>query len=102
MARCLLLDGDGGRESLDQVDVGFLHQLEELARIRRERLDITPLPLGIERVEGERALARAREARDHDETVARQLDAEVLQIVRACAADADRVQAKQSKKRNLL
>src|SRR5205085_11483578 len=100
VARRLLLDGDGGREPLDQVDVGLLHQLEELARVRRERLDVASLPLGVERVEGKRALARAGEAGDHDQTVARQLDRDVLQVVRARAADANRVHAKVGK-RNL-
>src|SRR2546430_15801259 len=39
MARRLLLDGDGGRQALDQVDVWLFHQLQELARVRRQRLD---------------------------------------------------------------
>src|SRR6185295_10468968 len=49
----LLLDGDRRREALDQIDVRLLHLLEELPRVRRERLDIAPLPLRVDRVEGE-------------------------------------------------
>ncbi len=49
-----LLDGDGGRQPVDVVDVGLLHHVEELTRIGRERLDIAPLALGIDGVEGER------------------------------------------------
>src|SRR2546426_11497152 len=64
MARRLLLDGDGRRQALDQVDVGLFHQLQELARVRRQRLDVAPLPFRVQRVEGERALARTREAGD--------------------------------------
>jgi hypothetical protein len=52
----LLLDGDGRRQALDQVDVGLLHQLQELPRVGRERLDVAALALGVERVEGERGL----------------------------------------------
>ena len=101
MARRLLLDGDGGRQALDQVDVGLFHQLQELARVRRQRLDVAPLPFRVQRVEGERALARAREAGDDHEPVARQLEAEILQIVRARSADADAVH-RGNRKVNLL
>ena len=59
----LLLDRDRRRQALDGVAVGLLHLLEELPRVGRERLDVAPLALGVERVEGERRLARAREAR---------------------------------------
>src|SRR5439155_11777290 len=85
----LLLDGDGRRETLDAVAVRFLHLLEELTGVRGERLDVAPLPLGVERVEGERGLAGAREARDDHEAVARDLDVDVLEVVRAGAADDD-------------
>jgi hypothetical protein len=94
VARGLLLDGDRGRQPLDQVDVGFFHELEELARVGRERLDVAALALGVERVEGERGFARARQARDHHQLLARQIEAEILQVVRARAADADQVQEK--------
>ena len=47
------------RQALDQVDVGLFHELQKLPRVRRERLDVAALALGVERVEGERALARA-------------------------------------------
>ena len=89
--RRLLLDRDRRRQALDQVDVGLLHQLQELARVRRQRLDVAALALGVERVEGERALARAGQPGDHDQPVARQVEIEVLEVVRACAADADEI-----------
>src|SRR2546422_11383426 len=50
----LLLDGDGRREPLDGVHVRPLHLIQELTRVRRERLDIAPLPLGIDRSEERR------------------------------------------------
>ena len=43
----------GDRPSM-RVAVGLLHLLEELPRVRRERLDVAPLSLGVERVERER------------------------------------------------
>ena len=78
----------GDSPSID-FDLGLLHQFEELPGIGREALDITTLALGIDRVEGERGFARARQAGDHDEAVARQLDIDVLEIVLPRAADSD-------------
>ncbi len=70
LRRRLLLDRDRGRETLDRVDVRLLHLLEELPRVRRQGLDVAPLPLGEERVEGEGRLAGPRDAREDDERVA--------------------------------
>jgi hypothetical protein len=91
--RRLLLDRDRRRQTLDQVDVGLLHQLQELARVGRQRLDVAALAFRVERVEGERALARPRQPGHDDEPVAREVEVEVLEVVRACAADADEVHA---------
>src|SRR2546425_4652437 len=35
-----LLDGNRGRESFDRVDVGLVHEAEELTRVGGERFDI--------------------------------------------------------------
>ena len=85
----LLLDRDRGREPVDGVDVGLVHLLEELARVRRQRLDVAPLPLGEQGVERERRLPRPRHAGDHDEPVARDVEIDVLQVVLARTADGD-------------
>ena len=87
----LLLDGDRRGEAVDQVDVGLLHLLEELAGVRRQRLDVAALPLGVDRVEGERRLARAGQAGDHDELAARQVNVDVLEVVHPRAANRDPV-----------
>ena len=58
-----LVDGDRGLEAVDVVDVGPLHLIEELPGVDREALDVLPLPLGEQRVEGERAFAGAAHAR---------------------------------------
>ena len=78
----------GDRPSIE-FDLGLLHQLEELPRIGGQALDIAALALGIDRVEGERGLARARQPGDHHQAVARQLDIDVLEIVLPRAADPD-------------
>ena len=73
-----LLDGDRRREPLDAVDVGLGELLEELPRVGRERLDVAPLPLGVDGVERERRLARAARPGDDDQPIAGQLAADVL------------------------
>jgi hypothetical protein len=87
--RGLLLDRDGRRQPLDRLDVGLLHLVEELASVGRERLDVAALALGVERVEGERGLAAAGQAGDHDEPVARDVHVHVAQVVDTRAADRD-------------
>ncbi len=89
----LLLDRDRRRQSLDQIDVGLFHQLQELPRVRRQRLDIAPLSFGVERIERERALAGARQAGDDDQPMPRQIEVDVLEIVGACTPDSDVVHA---------
>ena len=91
----LLLDGDGGGEPVDLVDVGLLHHLQKLARIGRKRLDIAALPLRVDRVEGERGFARAGKAGEHHELVARNRQVDVLQIVLARPAHGDRATVEQ-------
>src|SRR6185369_4061796 len=87
------LDGDRGRQPLDQVDVGLLHELQELARVGRERFDVAPLSLGIESVEGERGFSGAGKAGDHYQLVARKVEADVPEIVGTGAANPDRFHA---------
>jgi hypothetical protein len=89
----LLLDGDCGRQALDQVHVGLVHELQELARVGRQALDVAALPLRVQRVEGQRGLARARQPRQHHQLVARDVEVDVLEVVRARAADADALRA---------
>ncbi len=83
----LLLDRDRRRQPFDMIDVGLFHHRQELARIGRQRFDVTALTLGIERVEGQRRLARAGQPGDHDQAVARQFDIDVLEVVGAGPTD---------------
>ena len=56
------------------------------AGIGAEALDVPPLPLGVDGVEGETGLAGATQTRDDDEAVAREGDGDVLEVVFARAA----------------
>ena len=77
----LLLEGDGRADVLDPVHVGPVEPLEEHARVGGERLDVAPLTLGEDRVEGEGGLARARDARDDGDAVVGDGQGNVLQVV---------------------
>ena len=85
----LLLDRDGRRQALDQVHIRLAHQLQELARIGRQALDIAPLALGIDGVEGQAGLAGPRQAGQHHQLITGNVDADILQIVLARAAHTD-------------
>ena len=85
----LLLDRDRRREPVDVVDVGLLHHLEELARVGRQALDVAPLSLRIDRIEGERRLAGTGKPGEHDERIARDRQVDVLEVVLARAAHGD-------------
>ena len=85
-AGSLLLDGNRRAQPLDRIHVGALDLIQKLPRVGRERLHVAALALGIDGIEGERAFARAGEARDHGERVARNAHADVAQIVLTRAA----------------
>ncbi len=92
LADRLLLDGDGGGEPLDRVDVGFFHLLEELSCVGGQGLDIPSLSLRVDRVEGERRLPRPRDPGDHDQTIPGDLHVDILQVVLPRPAHEDPVE----------
>ena len=98
----LLLDRDRRRQAFDRVDIRLLHHRQELARIRRQRLDVAALAFGVQRVEGEAGLAGAGQTGDDDQLVARKLERDVLEVVGARAADPDRVHREQWERGNRL
>ena len=83
----LLVDRDGRRQALDEVDVGLVHLAEELARVGGERLDVAALALGEDRVERQRGLAGAGQPGEDDHRVAGQLDRHVPEVVLTGTAD---------------
>src|SRR5204862_230986 len=54
-----------------------------------ERFDVAALAFGVDRVERQRRFSRAREPRDDDELVARDLEVDVLEVMLAGAPDDD-------------
>ena len=91
--RGLLVDGDGRREPFDEVDVGLLHLAQELPGVGRQRLHVPSLALGVDRVEGERGLPGAGQAREHDQLVARKVERDVLEVVLTGTVDDEAVGA---------
>ncbi|OPZ09122.1 MAG: hypothetical protein BWZ08_00672 [candidate division BRC1 bacterium ADurb.BinA292] len=85
----LLLDRNRRAEPLDMLDVGFVHLVEELAGVGGERLDVAALAFGVNRVEGERALARAGQAGHDGQRLARDGDVDVFEVMLRGAGDDD-------------
>ena len=83
--RRLLLDRDRRRQAADLLVLRLLHLAEELPRVRRQRLDVAALALGVQRVERERRLARARDAGEHDQLALGQAQLVDRQVVLARA-----------------
>ena len=85
----LLLDRDHRRQAEHEVDVGLRHLRDESLGVTRERLHVTPLTLGVDRVERQARLAGAREPGDDDQAVARDFQRDVLEVVHARAVHTD-------------
>ena len=67
----LLVDGDRGRKPLHRVQVRLVQLTQEHTGVGGKRLHEAAMPLGIERIKGERGLSRARKAGQNDQLVAR-------------------------------
>jgi len=87
-----LVDGDGGGQAVDGFVARLLHLAEELAGVARERLDIAPLPLGEQGVEGEARLARAADAGEHHQPFLGYFHPDVFEVVLGGARDDDPVE----------
>ncbi len=84
-----LIDRDRRRDALELVDVGPREPIEKLTRVRREGLDVSPLAFRVERVEGERGLARSADARHDRQLAERNVEVEIAEIVLPSPAQAD-------------
>ena len=89
MTSAALRDRDCRVQARDQVHVGLGHLSEELPGIAGKALHVTPLSLGVEGVEGQRAFARPADARKADQPVPRQLNVDVPKIMLSGASDKD-------------
>jgi hypothetical protein len=85
LAGSLLINGDGGTETLDIVHVRLVHLPQEHPGIGAQGLHIPPLALGIDRVKSQGALAGAREARHHHQLVPGDCNVNVFEVVGASA-----------------
>ena len=71
------------------VDVRLGHLAQKVTRITRQTLDVTSLPLRINRVKCQRTLARPADAGEANQLVARQHHIHVAQIVLPRTANYD-------------
>ena len=92
-AHPLLVDDDRGRQPFEHVDVGPRQRRHEALHEGAVGLVDQPLRLRGDRVEHQRALARARDAGEHRQPALRDLDADVLEVVLARAVHADQIVA---------
>src|SRR5688572_30439523 len=74
----LLTNRNSWTDSFDAIDVRLLHPLEELPCVGRQRADVSALPFGVNRIEGERRLAGSAHARDDDQLAQRKRQVDVL------------------------
>ena len=79
-----------GERPADPLDLRLLQRGEELPGVAREALDVAPLALGVERVDGQRALARAAGPAADGHLVAGDVEVDPLEVVLPRAADLDR------------
>ena len=76
--RALLVNRNRGGESFYALHLRLLHLAEELSRIARERLHVSPLSLGVNRIKGQARLTRAREAGQNHKLISRDVDVHML------------------------
>lgn len=87
--RPVLIDGDGGRDPFDALDVGLVHAVEKLAGIGGKTLHVAPLALRVQDVEGEGGFSRAAHPGDQRESIQGNGEVDVLEVIVLRAPDAD-------------
>ncbi len=85
----LLVDGNGGGQTLDVIHVRLIHAPQELAGVGGEGFHVAPLAFGIDRVEGQGTLAGAGNAGDYHQFFPRNGNFYVLEIVLPGTFDMD-------------
>ena len=86
-----LIDRNGWRQPLNRIHIGLVHLAEKLARIGGQALDVPPLPLGKDRVEGQGALATATHTGENHQPVAGNRQINILEIVLAGTPHPDHI-----------
>jgi len=80
-AGCLLLNGYRRRKPLNRFHVRLLHLFQKLAGVSGERFYVAALTFGIQGVECKAGFSRAAQAGDDGQSVSRDLQTQILQIV---------------------
>src|SRR4030095_10370841 len=76
-----LLDGDGGRNAGEQIDVRLRHDLKKLARVSGKAVDVTALAFPVDDVEGQRGLSRPAQTGDDHEAISGDVEADIFKVV---------------------
>jgi hypothetical protein len=76
-----LFNRDSRGQACNIGDRRFLHLFEELAGVGAERFDIFPSAFGVNRVECERAFARAADTGDYYQLIAGNIQIDIFEIV---------------------
>ncbi len=84
-----LLDRNDRRQAEHKVDVGLGDLRDEALGVTRQRLHVAALALGVDGVERQARFPRTGETGDDNQTIARDLDRDVLEIVHARALHRD-------------
>ena len=85
-----LFNGDRRRNARQQIDIRFGQDLDELAGVGRQAVDIAPLALGIHNVKHQRGLARPGQPGDHDHLIPGNIERDILEVMLLGADHTDR------------
>ena len=85
-----LLERDGGRQPGDHLHLGVVPLLDKAPGVRRHGFEVAALGLGVDGAEGQRRLARTRDAGEGDDRVARDVHVHVAKVVLAGTAHPDK------------
>ncbi len=91
LADGLLLDGDDGREAIDEIYGGLLELGDKALGKGGQGLQEAPLSLGVDGLKGQGGLPGTAQTRDDDQLIAGNFDIQVLEIVFTCALDTNRL-----------
>ena len=87
--RIRLVDGNGRRNPLDAVHPGTIHAIEKLSGVGAEGFHVTPLSLGIHRVERQGGFAAAADPGHDGHLPQGQVETDVFEVILRGALDAN-------------
>ena len=85
----LLLQGHGGRQAFDGIDIRHSDLIDQPPRVWRDRFEVAALGFGIQSGKRQGRLARPGHAGEHHQRIAGDVDVNVLQVVLTGAAHAN-------------